>query len=229
MQSPLIPTFADEAFNLQVAGDQRTISAFEVAQAVLDDTLDLLLEEQVSIPHKMLVTMKKVNSVHGYKVDSVEEAEELLFSKIKLKEHTFSDRVPKPNEIYDGFTRANLANKIISSGNRIAMRTRRGAGNVVFVGSDILDELRRQTVAFVEGEHKADGRWTEVGIFCNTVRVFTGPIPHDEVYVAYVGHRSLIDGPAGLIESNGSWYLVENLCPLNPAANFLYGFRAILD
>lgn len=223
MDSPLIPFFYDEAHNLQITGDQRTVSAFEVARAILDDSLDLLVQEP-SMPRRLGMHVKRVNYLHGYRVDSIEEAEEILFSRIQLKTFTFSGDGYDENTL----TRKNLVNKLISTCNRIAHITRRGAGNVVFLGSTVLDEIRRLQVAFVEGEHKADGRWTEVGIFCNTIRVYTGPIPHDEVYAAYVGQRGLIDGPAGLVGTNRGLYLVENQCALNPAENFLNGFRAVL-
>jgi hypothetical protein len=227
MYSPLVPFFYDEAHNFQITGDQRTVSAFEVAQAVLDDSLDLLIQEP-SMPRRLGMHIKRVNYLHGYRVDSIEEAEEILFSRIHLETFTFSDEYHGATYHHNDLTRANLVNKLISTCSRIAHITRRGAGNVVFMGSTVLDEIRRLSVAFVEGEHKADGRWTDVGIFCNTIRVYTGPIPHDEVYAAYVGQRGLIDGPAGLVESNGDLFLIENQCALNPAENFLNGFRAVL-
>ncbi len=86
--------------------------------------------------------------------------------------------------------------------NLIASRTRRGAGNMIFMHPDnlaLFDEWSGEI--FQKGAAVTIGRWQEVGVFNRTMRVFTTEtLDRDTCYVAYRGLAET-DAAAFLISS----------------------------
>jgi hypothetical protein len=120
--------------------------------------------------------------------------------------------------------------------NLIAGRTRRGSGNVIIMGRDIYSKMEAAykemgTDSHLAGEPEIVGRWEKKGVAVGNMTVYVGDgIPANEVFVAYVGPGTAIDGPGGLLKDGDDLYLRvtnNNATALGNAMDYVQRFRVI--
>ncbi len=148
---------------------------------------------------KLGISLVKITSENCPEVKSIEAAENTVF-----------DICEKADTIYVPDQLIHLTTIITRSASLIASRTRRGAGNKVFMHPDIVaNYLMTKPISLSVSAPIEIGLWTLAGKLNGCMDVYTNPdMQRDRVYVVYSTDTNVgPDGPAQLIAHEGKTYL----------------------
>lgn len=227
MTSPLFPIiFGDKAAECRVSfvpTSNQTIPAAAVSPGM---TL-------TGSPGGMLtVQMKPITTADCQLVQDINEAEDVILALPNVVEHDIVVREDNDPMVYAG-----VIIQTMRYCNIISQTTRRGQGNVVLMGSDLWDKVTKAyadlgTSALETFENPETlGRWEKKGVAFGTLPVYVGDaIPANEVFVAYVGSGSAIDGPGGLLQDGDDLYLRvmgNTATTLGNASDYTRRFRVV--
>jgi len=197
MNSPLFPTITDDAQVLRVSYKEPEA---DVVNPVA--TTSVPLTAVAAKPSRLSINILSAHIADAQLVGSATEAEDIVLGLVPAREVAIGnpDHPHRMNAVVIDINRCS---------NLIASRTRRGTGNVVLMSQKLLDALVEANVmGLTVSQSETVGRWTKKAVVNGVMDVYVGDsIAEDEVYVAYVGHSQLIDGPAGLIVSGTDQYL----------------------
>jgi hypothetical protein len=161
------------------------------------------------VPGKRVkIVLTKVDPELTVEVSSIEEAELSVLNLCYSTENVFRfDGKGHGSCIGD----ANVALTILinRAANRVATRTRRGAGNLVFMHPDTLKIITTSGIrAFVAAsEDETIGLWTKAGTINCCMEIYTNPdFTKDRAVVVYQG-GTIGDGPAQLLNRDGKTFL----------------------
>lgn len=164
---------------------------------------------------RLTVKMMKIEVPDCIPVDSVEAAEDIIIALPTVSEHEVEVSEDKLPEWYAG-----ILSQTLRYSNVIAACTRRSDGNVVLMGRDLYAKMDSAFQARIDSnpgigsggltpcEPETVGRWEKKGVAVGGATVYVGDgIPANEVFVAYVGSGTAIDGPGGLLQDGDDLYL----------------------
>lgn len=158
-----------------------------------------LNEEQASAPRLSIQILKE--DVSAVRYPALEHAENAIFAQVDL-----APLFDEPREQQSRTVNPILINR---AANRIASRTRRGAGNVVLVHEDDLPLITGTGLnSFQPGESaRTIGRWTNVGTLNHCIEIWTTP-DNPPGFTRARGWRSALVGYRGN-EMDAGGYIAE--------------------
>ncbi len=187
---------------------------------------------QGSPGNRLSIKIERVTTTDCQPVDGIETAEDIIMNLVTPVVHEVD--VPE-EQLPDHY--AGILIQALRYSNIIAACTRRGQGNVILMGRDVLkkvDDAYRSLgkEGYVPRTPEMVGRWEKVGTVMSSIELFTGDaIPEDEVFIAYVGAGTAIDGPGGLIyDDNGDLFLrivSNNTSALGNASDYVRRFKVV--
>jgi hypothetical protein len=178
------------------------------------------------------IKMEKVTPADCQLVASVEEAEDVLLAVGSVIDHEVDTDGKQVPEVFAG-----ILIQAMRYGNTIASCSRRGSGNVILMGRDVYQKLEDAYTAigsngFQSVPQETVGRWEKKGVAIGGIAVYVGDaIPADEVFVAYVGPGTAIDGPGGLLKDGDDLYLrvlSNNATALGNVEDYIRRFRVTI-
>lgn len=226
--SPLLPTFNEKAKVWRVAyaapKPEENLSPMEIAKTFTGVV--------GAVPgNRLTVNLDSVVFEDCEAVESIEEAEDKIFGLVEVHELILHEGNPRGTYVGDAMASVSHASiHLARMANIIAARTRRGAGNKMFMGSALFAELVAKTIpgTFVPTVEKTEGRWTLKAIVNGTISVYVNDsFNEDEIAVAYVGPDN-IDGPGAIIkkdDSLGLYVLPNTADALGNAADYISRVR----
>ena len=152
---------------------------------------------------QLMVAMKPVKYEECEPVLDINEAEDRILALVEPIEHEVEVGEHNEHTVYAG-----ILIQAMRYCNMIAARTRRGSGNVILMGRDVFAKVEAAykeigSDGYLAGEPELVGRWEKKGVAVGGMTVYVGDaIPADEVFVAYVGPGTAIDGPGGLLKND---------------------------
>jgi hypothetical protein len=181
----------------------------------------------------LTIETQRTNWDDAIPVESVEAAEQLIINLIPSQSVDFLREKPEsPTFIYDGLMVSQIPLVINRQVNLISARTRRGSGNVVLLGSKVLESLANFQGLYVDPEQDI-GDWKFVGAMNGSTMLYSGPrIAEDEFLVVYNGLSDAIDAPAGLLVKDNEmrlYILPENKDVLGRADDYISRIKVVIN
>ena len=143
-----------------------------------------------------------IRALNGDFVNSVDEAEDIILSKIEIKSTSI---------MYYAYAGSddpsyNLLLFVNDACNKIASSNLTLPGNVILIGKKGLDILQSSTLFDRNEKLEIIGRWVFVGLLNKTIKIYLGThLPEDTIYVVGAFDKP---GHANIIEHNSALYLV---------------------
>lgn len=202
MKSPLFATYQDTANVLRI----------EVLKPKLDEgsigPFDIVRNFNPNRINELNFNVSKATFADCQEVKSIAEAEDIIFGLPGVVNVTYDEELHSFSSWTSPYHHFPI--QVSRACNLIASRTRRGTGNVCFISGIMFVKILTHLTKSIQVLQKpvAVGRWLHVGHINGNIELYVGEhLPENDVFVAYTRSEavsgSMIDGPGGIIESNG--------------------------
>lgn len=232
MKSPLFEVFGSDAKAIRVTYQEPKVETAELSPYELAKLFQSGKPiEAVAAPvSRLKIELEEDIWDKAVPVESLEVAEQLVLDLVPVEDIEFHEDQQVCG--CSGHHLSQIPLMMNRKANLIAARTRRAAGNVVLVGSEIAELLSNKEwiSAFnASTEEEFLGRWKKIGVVNGCMVVYSSDaIPANEVFVAYVGSPQAIDGPAGLLVYGDAFRLhtLQNIeTAMGNATDYVSRFR----
>jgi hypothetical protein len=170
-------------------------STFENTQNIKTQLVDITVDNRTSV-----------------KVNNPDDAEQYIFNLVSSGNTTIHYNIT-PNELPSVVQRA---------ANQIAIRTRRGSGNIILINSKTFDVFKTfPGIVLLKTENNI-GRWAHVGKINGYIAIYVNDIiPDNRIYCLY-GGISTVDSVGVLSESDEQlWFTPQPNTDLTKPENYI--------